>query len=383
VISTHRESQIAAASQALTAGGGKYVVLPTLLPASLVLELAGEGLRPRLFFATAPDGTELCLRPDLTIPAVVDYLRDAAYDDEPCAIACIGQVYRAPRAGEDRPPEFTQIGLERFGDPNVVPIDVTVFLAAWNAVKASKTEPLHVRFCDGGLLSKVIAEAHLPEIWRAALSEQTNHHRAFLATLNQASGQVPTRTLSALESLLVDLPFEVACAHVQAALSEQELILTEARSIEDVTRRMIDRACRAAAPPLGLDLAQTLKALATFRQIESLAGALAQIVALAGRLGVDLHAWSDDWRTRFADIEKQAPEALIHARFDAIGEEAFDYYDGMAFDIATSDDFARPVATGGRYDRLVGEISGGTRQARAIGCVIRPDRFAPDANGER
>jgi histidyl-tRNA synthetase len=80
-------------------------------------------------------------------------------------------------------------------------------------------------------------------------------------------------------------------------------------------------------------------------------------------------------------METEAPGILAQARFDGLGEEAFDYYDGMVFDIATTDDFSRPVATGGRYDLLVGEVSRGRRNTRAIGCVIRPDRFAPRLRG--
>jgi histidyl-tRNA synthetase len=94
---------------------------------------------------------------------------------------------------------------------------------------------------------------------------------------------------------------------------------------------------------------------------------------------VDLSQWRADWAVRLDAIATQAPDALHHCRFDALGEEAFDYYDGMAFDISQNGDFTRPVATGGRYDRLIGDISAGARHARAIGCVIRPDRFGTAA----
>jgi ATP phosphoribosyltransferase regulatory subunit len=382
VISAHRERQIGAASQALTARGGGFVDLPTLLPASLVLELAGEGLRPRLFFATAPDGSELCLRPDLTIPAATQYVADSAYDNDPFAWACKGKVFRAPRDGEDRAPEFVQIGLERFGDKDVVDTDVSIFLAAWNACIAADVRPLKVRFCDGGLLPAIIAAAELPDVWRSTLCEHAGHSRTFMNILAQASGKLPARTINALEHELVSLPFDSAIARVEQALVDGDLTLAGGRTIDDVARRLVIRAQRALAPPLPAATADTLLALATFEQATTLSATLDQVVTLAASLGVSLEAWQSDWRTRLAAIQAAAPDALTHARFDALGEEAFDYYDGMAFDIATSDDFSRPVATGGRYDELIGEISGGTRHARAIGCVIRPDRFGPDANGE-
>lgn len=382
MISKHRERRIEAACAALTTRGGKYIDLPTLLPASLVLELAGEGLRPRLFFATAPDGNDMCLRPDLTIAAVVDYLQHAEYDNQPSAIACKGQVFRGPRLGEDRPPEFLQIGHERFGDRDKIETDVTIFLAAWNACKAADVRPLQVRFCDGGLLDTLVREADLSDVWRAALQEQTNHPRAFLNTLALAGGQIQLREISALERALIDLSPLAASDLVQTAILDGDLSLASSRTAQDVTDRLVTRAHRALAPRLSAQKCNTLRALATFAQTTNPNACLDMVVTLASDLGVNLDAWRAEWVSRFMAIEEQAKGALACARFDALGEEAFDYYDGMAFDIATSDDFTHPVATGGRYDRLVGEVSGGTRQARAVGCVIRPDRFSPDVNGE-
>jgi ATP phosphoribosyltransferase regulatory subunit len=365
---------LAAISTALSSGGA-FVDLPMLLPASMVLELAGEGLRPRLFFATAPDGSELCLRPDLTIPAAVRYIAEADSDNAPVAWACKGPVFRAPRDGEDRPPEFVQIGLERFGDADAIQSDVTVFIAAWQACQAGQSGPLHVRFCDGGLLPLVLTQADLGDVWRQALSEQTSHSRAFMRVLAQASGEAPSRQLEKLERDLVDLSIEAATARVEEAILDGDLSLAATRSARDVAQHLKLRAARALAEPLPSAIAATLKQMAGFQHVGSLNASLNQIVVLARHIDVDLQAWRTGWQARFSAIVASAPDALVRARFDALGEEAFDYYDGMAFDIALDSKFSRPLATGGRYDRLVGELSQGKRHARAVGCVIRPDRF--------
>jgi ATP phosphoribosyltransferase regulatory subunit len=368
------DKRLAAISAALSEGG-MFVDLPMLLPASMVLELAGEGLRPRLFFATAPDGSELCLRPDLTIPAAVRYIEEAAADNAPVAWACKGPVFRAPRAGEDRPPEFVQIGLERFGDADTLNSDVTVFVAAWQACQGNLAGQLCVRFCDGGLLPAVLAQAQLGDVWRQALAEQTSHSQAFMRVLALASGKAPARTLTPLEREVLDLPLNEATLRVQQAIDEGDLSLAATRSAEDVARHLVVRALRASAPSLPDNIAATLESLARFEHDGSLEASLNAIVALAAQIDVDLSDWRAAWQARFAAITALAPDALTNARFDALGEEAFDYYDGMAFDIAADGDYLRPLASGGRYDRLVGELSQGQRHARAVGCVIRPDRF--------
>lgn len=364
-----------AAWAALKARGGQEVALPTLLPAALVLELAGEDVRPRLYFASGPDGAELCLRADLTIPAALHYAQTAAGDDEAAAWVCEGKVFRAPKQGEDRAPEFIQIGLERFGDADRIEADVTVFLAAWEACQAAGERKLYVRLCDGGLLPHIIAKADLPEPWGSALGEVTSHQSALKRVLAQATGAGPTRQISALERTIAELDSERARSTVAEVLALANLSLPGNRQLSHVADRLAARAKRAIANPLAPELAETLSKLIHLSSQGSLAASLDECVALASKLGVDLMDWRQAWTLRLDRIQQDAPEALSQAHFEALSPEAFDYYDGMAFDFAVDPSFARPVATGGRYDTLVGEISAGQRHARAVGCVIRPSRF--------
>lgn len=367
--------QMQAAWAALKARGGQEVALPTLLPAALVLELAGEDVRPRLYFASGPDGAELCLRADLTIPAALHYAQTAAGDDEAAAWVCEGKVFRAPKQGEDRAPEFIQIGLERFGDVDRIEADVTVFLAAWEACQAAGERKLYVRLCDGGLLPHIIAKADLPEPWGSALGEVTSHQSALKRVLAQATGAGPTRQISALERTIAELDSERARSTVAEVLALANLSLPGNRQLSHVADRLAARAKRAIANPLAPELAETLSKLIHLSSQGSLAASLDECVALASKLGVDLMDWRQAWTLRLDRIQQDAPEALSQAHFEALSPEAFDYYDGMAFDFAVDPSFARPVATGGRYDTLVGEISAGQRHARAVGCVIRPARF--------
>ena len=54
-------------------------VTPAILqPAEPFLDLSGEDIRKRMYLTTDPQGRELCLRPDLTIPVSRDYLASSA-----------------------------------------------------------------------------------------------------------------------------------------------------------------------------------------------------------------------------------------------------------------------------------------------------------------
>src|SRR6202051_349691 len=74
------------------AGYGR--VEPAILqPAEPFLDLSGEDIRKRMFLTADPQGHELCLRPDLTIPVSRDYL-DSAQAGKPAGFCYLGQVFR-------------------------------------------------------------------------------------------------------------------------------------------------------------------------------------------------------------------------------------------------------------------------------------------------
>ena len=77
------------------------------------------------------------------------------------------------------------------------------------------------------------------------------------------------------------------------------------------------------------------------------------------------------WDARLAALSGLPPERMRFA--PALGH-AFDYYDGLTFEVR-SDALGpeRPVASGGRYDGLLARL-GGPADARAVGLVVRPWR---------
>ncbi|RYD91469.1 MAG: ATP phosphoribosyltransferase regulatory subunit, partial [Sphingomonadales bacterium] len=53
----------------------------------------------------------------------------------------------------------------------------------------------------------------------------------------------------------------------------------------------------------------------------------------------------------------------------------FEYYDGFVFELSRENAADRPIVSGGRYDGLISRLSGGKRQASAIGAALRADRL--------
>src|SRR5580658_6887126 len=84
---------------------------PVLQPAEPFLDLSGEDIRRRMFLTSDPDGHELCLRPDLTIPVSRDYLASPGAG-RPAGFCYLGPVFRHR---DNASSEFVQAGIESFG----------------------------------------------------------------------------------------------------------------------------------------------------------------------------------------------------------------------------------------------------------------------------
>ena len=84
---------------------------PVLQPAEPFLDLSGEDIRRRMFLTSDPEGRELCLRPDLTIPVSRDYLA-SPQAGKPAGFCYLGAVFRHR---ENAASEFAQAGIESFG----------------------------------------------------------------------------------------------------------------------------------------------------------------------------------------------------------------------------------------------------------------------------
>jgi ATP phosphoribosyltransferase regulatory subunit len=99
------------------------------------------------------------------------------------------------------------------------------------------------------------------------------------------------------------------------------------------------------------------------------AEALAQLRNLAGRKRGALDAALEAWSSRLDALALPA-ERLRFA--PALGH-AFDYYDGLTFEVRSEALGAtRPVASGGRYDGLIARLGG--PPGRAVGWSLRPWR---------
>lgn len=343
--------------------------LPILQSAEPFFELSGEDIRRRLFLTADEDGTEMCLRPEFTIPAARAYLASGN------APALSQQVFLGPvfrhRVGESG--EFTQVGVESFGRTDIEAADADLLAAVLNGLQSAVPgEALAITMGDQGLFAAVLSALALDGATqrRLALGFSEGRLASLLdpAKTKRAEGEARglARYSGVLDALKGADPVE-AKAFVKDLLSMAGITATGGRSAADIAGRFLERA-QAETQVLGAEQAEILRRfLALSGEPDAVA---AQLKALAKDTGLDLSAALERFETRIGFLEARGI-ALSGVTAKCGFARAMDYYSGFVFEVSRPG-ASRPVAAGGRYDRLFERL--GT-PVPGIGAAIWVDRL--------
>jgi ATP phosphoribosyltransferase regulatory subunit len=359
-------SALSAIRGALASADAQAVDAPFLQPLSLLLDLAGEEMRARLFVVQAEGGAESCLRPDFTAAVARQHIEGGAAAGR---YIYEGPAFRSEPEGA-RPEEFVQLGVELFapGGGATVGADAEITELAWRAALAGGRGDLTLWLGDVGLFSAFIGSLGLPDALAARLARVAGRPRLLWAELSRAGETPPPAGGGQLAAMLSGLPETDAAAMLEEVWALAGVEPVGGRGPGEIAARLVCRAQAAQAPALTAAQAEAIRAFMAIS--EAPAAGLAKVRALAGK-GAGLDAALMDWDARLSKLSAIPADRMRFA--PALGH-AFDYYDGLTFEVRSEALGAdRPVASGGRYDGLLARL-GGPAQARAVGCVVRPWR---------
>ena len=356
---------LAAIRAALAAAGATPVDAPILQPLNLLLDLAGEAMRARLFVVQAEGGAEACLRPDFTAAVAQGHI---AGGQDAGRYIYEGPAFRADPDGQ-RPEEFVQLGVELFASGGgAVEADAEIAGLAWRAALAGGRDDLTLWLGDVGLFSAFIGSLGLPEVLAARLTRVAGRPRLLNAELARAGEAPASAGAGQLAILLAGLPEAEAAALLEEVWALAGIEPVGGRGPGEIAARLVRRAEAAEAPALTEAQAAAIRDFLAIS--EAPAAALAKVRTLTGK-SRPLEAALADWDARLAGLGEIPPGRM---RFAAGPGHAFDYYDGLTLEVRSEALGAqRPIATGGRYDGLLARL-GGPADARAVGCVVRPWR---------
>lgn len=357
---------LAAIRAPLDGAGAILTDVPLFLPLNLLLDLAGEAMRARLFIVQAEGGAELCLRPDFTVAMARRHLENGRASGR---YLYQGAAFRAA-SGTERPEEFLQIGVEAFAPDGPIEVaDAEIAGLAWRCAAAGGRADLTLRLGDVALFAAFVESLRLPPVLAARLKRVAGRPRLLQAELARVDAG-GAGGAGVLTGLLAGLSEDQAGALLQEVLALAGVEPVGGRGPSEIAARLVRKAEAASAPALTHTQVQAIRAFMTID--DAPANALKQVRELAGSGAPALKAALAGWDQRLTALAEIAP--MDRMRFTPALGHAFDYYDGLVFEVRSAAlGEERPVAVGGRYDGLLARL-GGTGAARAVGCMVRPWR---------
>ena len=354
--------------------GALWTDAPTLQPLSLLLDLAGEAMRPRLFAVQADGGEELALRPDFTIPLARAHI---ASGEGEARWLYEGPAFLVAAPGSGRSSEFLQVGVEAFGSPaDPVEEDAEMAALAWAAAKAGGRGDLSMRFGDVGLFGDLLQALGLPETVRSRLARAFaagRPMRAELARLTDAPA-LPEGE-GRLARLLTDLPEAEAAGVLEELWRLAGIQPVGGRGAGEIVHRLAERAQAASGPRLSAAEAELI--VRYLRISAPPAQALDAAQAIAREAGGGLDPRLEAWARRLKSLNAAGAPA-DRLTLDPGFVRPFGYYDGVLFEVVSAGLASdAPVAAGGRYDGLIARLGGAPQPA--VGFMVRPGRAWRDA----
>src|SRR6202451_4676675 len=324
---------------------------PVLQPAEPFLDLSGEDIRRRMFLTSDPEGRELCLRPDLTIPVSRDYLASADAG-KAVGFCYLGAVFRHR---EGAAAEFVQAGIESFGRTDkAAGADAEMLALGLEATTHYGLSAPEIRMGDVGLFAAFVAALDLAPVWKRRLVKDFNRktslaHDLDQITLSSANGAPEYQgVLAALSNS------DPKAAHhlVTDLLSIPVIAAVGGRSVAEIADRFLEQAALNAPTRLPRETRALIERfLAVGGDPDE---AAAELRTLAVDAKIALGPALDLFETRAGFLAARGVDVRA-IKFSTGFGRGFDYYTGFVFELHDPRGKGALVA-GGRYDGLLSRL---------------------------
>ena len=342
---------------------------PVLQPAEPFLDLSGEDIRRRMFLTTDPDGRELCLRPDLTIPVSRDYLA-SPMAGKPAGYCYLGTVFRHRHGA---PAEFLQAGIESFGRADKAAADAEMLALGLEATTQYRVDMPEARIGDVGLFSAFVAALDLAPAWKRRLIKDFNRKSSLKHDLDQLTlaASNGSKDYQGVLAALNGSDPKAAHALVTDLLSIAGIATVGGRSVAEIADRFLEQSALNAPTRLPRETRTLIE------RFLSIAGdpddAAGELRALAADAKIALAPALDLFETRTGFLAARGVN-VRSLKFATDFGRGFDYYTGFVFELHGVKG-ERPLVAGGRYDGLLPRL--GAREAiPAVGFAASIDELA-------
>jgi ATP phosphoribosyltransferase regulatory subunit len=351
--------------------GYRRVAPAILQPAEPFLDLSGEDIRKRMYLTTDPEGRELCLRPDLTIPVSCDYLASLQAGSSQ-GFCYLGPVFRNRGSSS---PEFIQAGIESFGRADKAAADAEMLALGHEAAAHYGVAAPAVRMGDVGLFAALTAALDLAPAWKRRLVKDFNRKSTLAHDLDELSLTAASARpeYQGVLSALAGSDPKAARALVTDLLSIAGISAVGGRSVGEIAERFLEQAALGTTNTLP---AQTRALIERFLAIGGDPDeAAAELRALSRDSCIAFGPALDLFESRTGFLAARGVD-VSRIQFSTAFGRGFDYYSGFVFELHDpTGRTAGPLIAGGRYDGLLTRL-GATSPIPAVGFAVWVERLA-------
>jgi len=329
--------------------GFKYIDLPSVIEANHIVQRSGENFRKFIFSFIDQNGSELCLRPDLTIVSCLRYLENNLKGKE--KIFYNGQAYRKSQNKKDSIIR-DQVGFEIIGSKDEKNDDKEIINTSLKSLQNIKYTTGTLTIGNVEIFNLLISKLDIPKRWKLRLSRHFWREKYFNDLLKRLE------TNSDVDPTIVEIDKKRYFKMLKEDLSK----VIAGRSINEILKRFDNKIRDPRRASKGKNVSKIIKEFLKIKcPINKAAGELNQFFK---KNKINLIVDQKYFPTSNKKISK------LNVVFSASFGRQLEYYTGMVFKIDIKSKSKNiNIINGGRYDKLISDL-GSKNQVAAVGAAL-------------
>jgi ATP phosphoribosyltransferase regulatory subunit len=329
--------------------GFRYIDLPSVIEANHIVQRSGENFRKFIFSFIDQNGSELCLRPDLTIASCLRYLENNLKGKE--KIFYSGQAYRKSQNKKDSIIR-DQVGFEIIGSKDEKNDDKEIINTSLKSLQNIKYTSGTLTIGNVEIFNLLISKLDIPKRWKLRLSRHFWREKYFNDLLKRLE------TNSDVDPTIVEID-----KRRYFKMSKEDLSKVIAgRSIDEILKRFDNKIRDPRGTKKGENVSKIIKEFL-------------KIKCPINKAASELNKFFKKNKINLIVDQKYFPISnnkisKLNVVFSASFGRQLEYYTGMVFKIdINSKSKNRNIINGGRYDKLISDL-GAKNQVAAVGAAL-------------
>jgi ATP phosphoribosyltransferase regulatory subunit len=329
--------------------GFKYIDLPSVIEANHIVQRSGENFRKFIFSFIDQNGSELCLRPDLTIASCLRYLENNLKGKE--KIFYSGQAYRKSQNKKDSIIR-DQVGFEIIGSKDEKNDDKEIINTSLKSLQNIKYKSGTLTIGNVEIFNLLISKLDIPKRWKLRLSRHFWREKYFNDLLKRLE------TNSDVDPTIVEIDKKRYFKMLKEDLSK----VIAGRSIDEILKRFDNKIRDPRGTKKGENVSKIIKEFL-------------KIKCPINKAASELNKFFKKNKINLVVDQKYFPVSenkisKLNVVFSASFGRQLEYYTGMVFKIdINSKSKNRNIINGGRYDKLISDL-GAKNQVAAVGAAL-------------